>query len=84
MYKYDDCTFCGGRVSERKVQKVCWWGEKLMAIMDNVPAGVCQQCGEKYYQAKVLKEIEYFLKKRKFESQIKIPLADFAKAQAMS
>jgi YgiT-type zinc finger domain-containing protein len=82
MYKYDDCSFCGGRVSERRVQKICWWGDKLIAIVDNVPAGVCEQCGERYYQAKILKGIEAFLKKKKFETQLNIPLADFSKAIA--
>lgn len=79
MYKYDDCSFCGGRVAERLVQKACWWGDKLLAIVDNAPAGVCEQCGERYYQAKVLKVIEDFLKKRHFDTQIQLPLADFAK-----
>ena len=50
-----------------------------MAIIDNVPAGVCEQCGERYYKAKVLKEIEALLKKNKFEDKVHIPLADFAR-----
>ena len=80
MYKYDDCSFCGGRVTEKLVQKICWWGDKLIAIIDNVPAGACEQCGERYYKAVVLKAIENLLrKKRKFKVRIQIPLADFAK-----
>jgi hypothetical protein len=36
-------------------------------IFQNVPAGVCQQCGEKYLTAKVAKEIEQrILTKEKF------------------
>lgn len=81
MYKYDNCSFCGGKVIEKEVQKACWWGDRLRAIVENVPAGVCEQCGERYYRAKVLKTIENFLKrKRKFAEEIRIPLADFAKA----
>ena len=79
MNIYGDCSFCGGRVTEKRVQKACWWGDKLMAIIDNVPAGVCEQCGERYYKAKILKEIEILLKKKKFDSTVQIPLADFAK-----
>lgn len=81
MRQFDDCTYCGGRVTLRHVQKPCWWGEQLIAIVDHVPAGVCEQCGERYYEAKVLKTIEELLKHRRtFKTQIKIPLADYAKA----
>ena len=51
----------------------------MIALIDNVPAGVCVQCKERYYPAKILKTIENFLKlKRKFEHKVNIPLADFA------
>ena len=81
MKNYDDCTFCGGRVAERHVQKTCWWGDKLLAIVDSVPAGVCEQCGERYYKAKVLKAIESLLEEKKaFDSQVSIPVADYRKA----
>lgn len=81
MRQFDDCSYCGGRVTRRYVQKPCWWGEQLIAIIDQVPAGVCEQCGERYYEAKVLKTIEGLLKRKKaFRAQVKIPMADYAKA----
>ena len=81
MRIFDDCTYCGGRVAKRLVQKPCWWGDQLIAIIDHVPAGVCEQCGERYYEAKVLKTLEGLLKHKKFfRTQIKVPLADYAKA----
>jgi YgiT-type zinc finger domain-containing protein len=48
MKTYDDCSLCGGEVIEKRVQKVCWWGDRLVAVIEDVPAGVCQQCGERY------------------------------------
>jgi YgiT-type zinc finger domain-containing protein len=57
-YTYDDCGVCGGKVEPRRVQKVCSWGGKIVAIVKEVPAGVCTQCGERYYQADVLKHLE--------------------------
>jgi len=52
-----------------------------MAIVDNVPAGVCEQCGERYYEAKVLKTIEGLLKRRKlFKTELRVPLADYARS----
>ena len=81
MRASDDCSYCGGQVTERLVQKACWWGDQLVAMVDHVPIGVCEQCGERYYTAKVLKTLEGLLKhKRLFRTQIRIPLADYAKA----
>lgn len=80
MHTFDDCSYCGGRVTMRRVQKPCWWGNRLIALVDKVPAGVCEQCGERYYEAKVLKTIEEILKHKKlFKTQIRVPLAQYAK-----
>lgn len=77
-YKYDDCSYCGGRVTERLTQKPCFWGDKLVALVDQVPAGVCEQCGERYYRAAVLKRIETKLKARRHARQIRLPLIEYA------
>jgi len=77
-YKYDDCTYCGGRVKERRVQKPCFWGDKLIALADKVPAGVCEQCGERYYKAAVLKRIEADLKTRRGARRIRLPVIEYA------
>ena len=44
--KYSDCYFCGGEVIEERVPREIRWQGKLFLI-ENVPVGVCQQCGEK-------------------------------------
>ncbi len=76
---YGDCNVCGGQVSERHVQKVCTWGGRLVAVVDNVPAGVCEQCGERYYQGRVLKAIELMLTaKNKITKHLRIPNARYA------
>ena len=80
MAEYDDCTFCGGRVQERLVTKVCWWGDQLVALVANVPAGVCDQCGERYYKARVLKEIEAMLGERTAFETIAVPMGTFVPA----
>ena len=77
-YQYDDCAFCGGRVTKRYVQKACFWGDKLVALVDRVPTGVCEQCGERYYRATVLKRIEAKLKTRKKFRQIRLPVIEYA------
>jgi len=52
-----ECYFCKGRVVQQKVKVDFHWGRKLKMI-ENVPAGVCQQCGEKYFQSAVYKAME--------------------------
>jgi YgiT-type zinc finger domain-containing protein len=52
-----ECYFCKGRVEQQKVDVDFRWGHKLKVIED-VPAGVCQQCGEKYFEAAVYKVME--------------------------
>ena len=47
MHKYGDCSFCGGQVKSERVELDYRYKGKLH-IFQKVPAGVCQQCGEKY------------------------------------
>jgi len=51
------CYFCGGTVRDEEVSVDFWWGDRLI-IFQNVPAKVCQQCGEKFFSAEVYKEME--------------------------
>jgi len=51
------CYFCQGKVEPKKVDVDFRWGRKLKVIK-SVPAGVCQQCGEKYFEAGVYKAME--------------------------
>ncbi len=74
MHKYGDCSFCGGEVKEEKVELDYRYHGKLF-IFQNVPAGVCQQCGEKYVPAKVAKEIEHRIQtKEKWDKTISVPI----------
>ncbi len=59
MYRvYHKCHFCGGEVSEKRITVDYRWGEELIAMVKNVPAGVCQVCGEQYFKAEIVKEME--------------------------
>ncbi len=52
-----ECYFCKGRVTQTHVAVDFRWGDTLKVI-EHVPAGVCQQCGERYFQANVYKVME--------------------------
>jgi len=51
------CSFCDGELEERLVQHEYRWEGKLF-VFEDVPARVCRQCGEKYFDAKVVKAME--------------------------
>jgi YgiT-type zinc finger domain-containing protein len=51
------CHFCGGTIARRRVRVDFRWGTKLKVI-EGVPAGVCQQCGERYFAADDYKAME--------------------------
>ena len=77
MHNYGDCSFCGGKVKSDKVELVYQYRGKFY-IFQNVPTGICQQCGEKYLTAKVAKEIEQrILTKEKWDKTISVPVAVF-------
>ena len=82
MHKYADCSFCGGEVKGERVELDYRYKKKLY-VFTKVPAGLCQQCGEKYLTAKVAKEIERRIqKKEKWDKTIIVPVDDLSKEVA--
>jgi YgiT-type zinc finger domain-containing protein len=58
--EYSDCFFCGGAVREQRIGREVWWHGRLHLIED-VPVGVCDQCGEKFIRPDVAKAIDRML-----------------------
>jgi YgiT-type zinc finger domain-containing protein len=81
MKSFADCAFCGGEVLESRIDYDYRRREQLL-IMRNVPAGVCRQCGEKYFVPDVLKQMdriyhEIVERHRKPEEVIEVPAVSF-------
>jgi YgiT-type zinc finger domain-containing protein len=55
---YSKC--CGGEVEEQYLSRELRWQDKW-CILEGVPVGVCQQCGEKFLQPEVAKTIDRIL-----------------------
>ena len=64
MYKYGECEICNTPLQERNIQQSFWIKNKLIVI-ENVPVGVCPQCGEKVVKAEVGEHIAELLKDSK-------------------
>ena len=74
------CYFCKGQVTKQRVSADFRWGNELVVIED-VPAGVCEQCGEKYFSAEVYKEMERIAKiKVRPVRQITVDVVKFKEA----
>jgi len=78
---YGDCHYCGGEIEEKKIRVDFWWEGKLFLIED-VPTGVCGQCGEKYFKAKVSKAMDELVKSKAVERILQIPVKRFNEAFA--
>lgn len=77
MHEYGDCSFCGGEVREEAVELDYRYKGKLY-IFQNVPTGVCQQCGEKYLTAQVAKKIEDRIHSKKdWKQTVSVPVDIF-------
>ena len=54
------CEFCGGKTRQKKVKKQHWLRGELY-IVENVEAEVCTACGERYFHATTLDELDRYL-----------------------
>ncbi len=82
MHDYGDCSFCGGEVKEDRVELDYRYQGKLYIFQD-VPAGVCQQCSEKYLTARIAKAIERRIQaKEAWERTVSIPVGVFSEELA--
>lgn len=64
-------------MSEKKVTVDYRWGEDLVTVLRNVPAGVCGVCGEQYFKAPIVKAMERAARSKKKPKQVlKIPVRD--------
>jgi YgiT-type zinc finger domain-containing protein len=55
FWQGETCEYCNGQIVEKRVtlhRKVK--GEYV--LIENVPAGVCKECGTRYFAANVLEE----------------------------
>ena len=51
------CYLCGGETEHRLVTAENWWGDQL-TLVEDVPAWVCEDCGESYFDAEVCKHLD--------------------------
>jgi YgiT-type zinc finger domain-containing protein len=56
MYDFT-CEHCGGVVRERRVAREALRHKGDFVIPEDVPVGVCDKCGARYFDASVLRRV---------------------------
>lgn len=79
-HKYPDCYHCGGKVVEKKVE----WDYRRKdchLIFRDVPAGVCLQCGEKFFRPEISRQMDQaYQSGETVRLHVKIPVIHFKAA----
>jgi len=53
----DQCSFCRGKLVKGKTEFIARAGHEVVVIKD-VPAFVCEQCGEAYFDIEISRKID--------------------------
>jgi len=51
------CEYCGAG-THKDVVKAAFWGERGLVAIEDIPARVCEQCGEQFYDEETFRKIE--------------------------
>lgn len=74
FWKNERCEYCDGLIVEKKAD----FSRKVRGkyvLIENVPTGVCSECGTRYYAANVLKTIEETIRgRRRAKREVCVPV----------
>lgn len=56
MYQFT-CEHCGGTVQEHRVDREALRHKDTFVILEDVPIGICERCGARYFDASVLRRV---------------------------
>jgi len=73
-----ECYFCKGNVKTDRITHIHRWGKQVI-ILEDVPADVCQQCGEVYFGPDVLHAMDRVAAgKQKPKRELSVPVYSFS------
>ncbi|MDM8522280.1 type II toxin-antitoxin system MqsA family antitoxin [Desulfococcaceae bacterium HSG8] len=80
---YDRCDLCGGILSAGKTSLEIRRNGDII-ILNDIPADLCEQCGESYISAEISEKLDHFLEEyRQHRPDRYIPVPEFSAVQAM-
>ena len=78
MYGYK-CEYCDGVVQERIVALEAFKHRDGFVILEDVPIGVCDKCGYRYYHSALLHRVEEIAAKKEAPKRVEmVPVASLA------
>jgi YgiT-type zinc finger domain-containing protein len=83
-YDYGECHICGEQMEEKRIKQEFWIKDNLIVIED-VPVGICPQCGAKIVKAEIGRSIAALTedpKRLRKARTISVPVIRFARAVA--
>lgn len=76
------CFFCGGEIKSVTVGNFDYRLEGRLYVIKKVPAGLCQQCGEKYLAADIGHRMNALIAEEKFTRREEVDVIDYEPAAA--
>jgi len=77
MYGYK-CEYCDGVVREKIVRRESFKHKDGFVILENVPIGICDHCGTRYYHASLLHRVAQVAEGQVAARAELVPVAPFA------
>ena len=78
MYGYR-CEYCDGTVQERIVEREAFKHRGGFVILEDVPVGVCDNCGYRYYHSTLLHRVQEVAANKQSPTRMEeVPVAPFA------
>ncbi len=77
MYGYE-CEYGDGTVREKVVKREAFKHKNGFVILENVPIGVCDKCGARYYHAELLHRVAQVASGKVAAKSEQVPVAQFA------
>lgn len=80
MYDFT-CEHCDGAVREQRIDREALRHKGDFVILEDVPVGVCDKCGARYFDASVLRRVaEVGRGPRPSQRTVEVPVARYAPA----
>ena len=80
--KYNLCEYCDGKMKPSSARVDHRWKGSLIVI-EHVPVGICSECGERYYEAAILRQLDLIAQgKVGSVRQMKIPVSDYRRVMS--
>jgi YgiT-type zinc finger domain-containing protein len=75
----DACEYCDGKVREHVVEREIFRDKSSWVILEHVPIGICDKCGERYYSAEILRKVHNIaIERTKPARRVTVPTAKYA------